>query len=640
MSVIRVLPQEIADLIAAGEVVERPASAVKELLENAIDAGATDVTVEIKNGGVRYIRVTDNGCGIDRADVRTAFLPHATSKLQSREDLFSIGTFGFRGEALASIAAVAAVEVLTCTQDAPIGTRYRIAGSREESIEDAGCPKGTTIVVRDLFYNTPARMKFLKKDATEAGYVFDAVTRTALSHPAVRIKLIRDGKRVFLSPGDGKAMTVIRAVFGGEFAAGLIPCEGRVGPVAVSGYVSRPLFAKPNRHYQHFFVNDRYVRLPVAAPALDNAYQSRIMAGKFPACVLFLTIDTHLVDVNVHPAKTLVRFSDEKAVYDAVYFAAVTALDGDAKPYRAALTHTPDRSVFGEKKDGSVQMTLSAVTEDEPEPPRQTPVEPQETPALADVYRNVRPPKPRFFRQPERVWNAPDESREPDLIPGDIPAPQSPRQRTEPPQTPPIQDALPQTAPDAPAPEFRLVGELFKTYILIEQNNKLIFIDKHALHERIRYNELKAGEKAADAQMLLSPVPVTLTQNAYDAVIASLELLEKCGWLTEDFGDRTVLVRSCPTALSGEDAADAIQELAEGLAAHARTPIPEKLEWIYRNTACRGAVKEGDDLSEPEMRALAKRVLTDESLRYCPHGRPILFEMSAYELNKAFGREG
>ena len=351
MPKINILPKSLACLIAAGEVVERPSSVVKELMENSIDAGATKITVEIKNGGVRYIRITDNGCGISRDDVRAAFISHATSKISVQEDLDAIFTLGFRGEALASVAAVAHIEMLTKTADENIGTKYCISGGEEKELCDAGCPDGTTIMIRDLFYNTPARMKFLKKDMTEGSYVADVAAKIALSHPEISITLIKDNRRTLFTPGDGRLMTVINEVYGKDFGSTLIECSGSADGVSVKGFVSKPVHSRPNRTMQHLFVNGRYVKLPVAASALDNAYKNQIMTGKYPACVLFLEVNPAMVDVNVHPAKTQVRFATEKPVYDAIYFSAVSALQRGDTPVQIKTQVRRDDRLFVPKTE-------------------------------------------------------------------------------------------------------------------------------------------------------------------------------------------------------------------------------------------------------------------------------------------------
>lgn len=644
MPKINILPKHLAELIAAGEVVERPSSVVKELMENSIDAGATKITVEIKNGGVRYIRITDDGCGIDREDIRAAFISHATSKIKVQEDLDSIFTLGFRGEALASVAAVSHIEMLTKTPEGSIGTRYLISGGVEEEIDDAGCPDGTTIIIRDLFYNTPARMKFLKKDITEGNYVSETVQRIALSHPEVSITLIKDNRRTLFTPGDGRLLTVINEVFGKEFASGLIEASGGTDDIKVSGYISKPVFARANRTMQHCFVNGRYVKIPVAASALDNAYKNRIMVGKYPSCVLFLTVNPRTVDVNVHPAKTQVRFSSEKSVYDAVYFSAVAALDKKDTPVEVKTQIKDTAPLFTSKTQiNQVEMPKEKISLsiDTSEPKR------KEAPIVSEVYTQaknqakpvVKPQTVYTLHQPEFFYenSKADEDSLDDIL---LSNPAKP-EKTETvviEQSEEIKEEIPKKR--EAASEIRVIGEVFGTYILIEQSNSLLFMDKHAAHERIIFNSLKKQDRKICSQLLLAPVTVTLSAKDYGAVMNNLDIFEKSGYCVEDFGEGTVIVRECPTELSDADIRSVVEEMADRLSANSSNPEPEKLEWLYHSTACRVAVKAGDDLTLVEMESLAKQVLFDDNVRYCPHGRPVLLTMSEYEIKKLFGRNG
>lgn len=643
MPKINILPKHLAELIAAGEVVERPASVVKELMENSIDAGATKITVEIKNGGVRYIRITDDGCGIDREDIRAAFISHATSKIKVQEDLDSIFTLGFRGEALASVAAVAHVEMLTKTAESDVGARYLISGGVEEEIDDAGCPDGTTIIIRDLFFNTPARMKFLKKDITEGNYVSETVQKIALSHPEVSITLIKDNRRTLFTPGDGRLLTVINEVFGKEFASGLIEAEGGTDDIKVKGYISKPVFSRANRSMQHCFVNGRYVKIPVAASALDNAYKNRIMVGKYPSCVLFLTVNPRTVDVNVHPAKTQVRFTSEKSVYDAIYFSAVASLDNKDTPVVVTAQIKDTTPLFTEKTQiNQVEMpkekiSLSVGTS---EPKK------QEVPVISEVYLQTKnqeksaskPQTVYTLHQPEVFYEdskADDDSLDDFLLsnPSKTVKEDVPIQSVEE-ETPVVTQSTENISP------IRVIGEVFDTYILIEQDNKLLFIDKHAAHERIIFNSLKKQNRQICSQLLLAPITVTLSAKDYAAVVNNLDIFEKSGYCVEDFGEGTVIVRECPTELSDSDIRAVVEEMADKLACDSSNPEPEKLEWLYHSTACRAAVKAGDNLTLAEMEALAKQVLFDDDVRYCPHGRPVLLSMSEYEITKLFGRNG
>lgn len=645
MPKINILPKHLAELIAAGEVVERPSSVVKELMENSVDAGASKITVEIKNGGVRYIRITDNGCGISVEDIRAAFISHATSKIKVQEDLDSIFTLGFRGEALASVAAVSHIEMLTKTPESDMGTRYLISGGVEEEIDDAGCPDGTTIIIRDLFYNTPARMKFLKKDITEGNYVSEVVQKIALSHPEVSITLIKDNRRTLFTPGDGRLLTVINEVFGKEFASGLIEVQGGTENINVSGYISKPVFARANRSMQHCFVNGRYVKIPVAASALDNAYKNRIMVGKYPSCVLFLSVDPRTVDVNVHPAKTQVRFTSEKSVYDAVYFASVAALDKKDEPVQIRTQLKNTDSLFIEKTEmKQVEMPKEKISlsVDIKEAKKADP------PPISQMYTGIKREFKPEFRHETPVLNEPevpfyrvageDDGLDDILLANPTKTVKEEKAVSEPDIIEKV--VQPEIIKEEKSSDIRVIGEIFRTYILIEQDNNLLFMDKHAAHERIIFNKLKKSDRQIYSQLLLSPVTVTLGAKDYAAVMNNLDVFQKSGYCVEDFGEGTVMVRECPTELSDEDVRAVVEEIADKLASDSDNPEPEKLEWLYHSTACRAAVKAGDNLTLTEMESLAKQVLSDDEVRYCPHGRPVLLTMSEYEIKKLFGRNG
>ena len=706
MPKINVLPKSVAELIAAGEVVERPASVVKELVENSIDAGATAVTVEIKDGGVEYIRVTDNGCGIAREDVRTAFISHATSKIGGAEDLNAIFTLGFRGEALPSICSVARVNLLTRTAEENVGTSYTAEGGEEVSLDDAGCPVGATMIVRDLFYNTPARMKFLKRDITEGTYVADVVAKEALAHPEVRFTFLKNGKEALATPGGGDLYSAVYAVFGKDVAQALIPCEYDYNNIQIKGFISRPLNNRPNRNMQYFYVNGRYVRIPAAVPALDEAYKNRIMVGKFPMCFLFLTIPADRLDVNVHPAKTEVRFSDERAIFETVFYAAKSALaKGDTlrpsvelkktapvgKPVpqgeqmamrssesgerRAEISARAEsgerraeisaRSESGERRaeisnselsgkavqprhgvsrenvsssaDGGVLRDSSSVfsrtAEASPEQKRDAA---SVDPVKADPLAAVETEDAKLPEAPEPVVSEPVRAfTQPETVP--------------PPKTETDHVNYAQAFAEVSAkkvnidiaydePEYRIVGEVFTTYIIVECGSKLLIIDKHAAHERIIFNSL--SKHSAGSQFLLSPVPVRLSAREYTAVLDNLEVFSQAGYGVEDFGNGTVIVRECPVALEQEDVASLVVEMAGELAKGNLRLVPEKLEWLWDSTACRAAVKAGKELKPGDVEALVKQLLSDDSVRYCPHGRPVIYELSRRELEKQFGRLG
>ena len=682
MPQITLLSQETIDKIAAGEVVERPASVVKELVENAIDAGSSVIVVELQRGGMGLIRVTDNGCGIAREDVPVAFLRHATSKVKIQDDLENIATLGFRGEALASIAAVARVEVLTRTAEELAGTRYVISGGEEEACEDAGCAQGTTFVVRDLFYNTPARMKFLKKDVTEANAVAGVMDRLALSHPEVSVRFIRDGRETLHTPGDGKLKSAVYTVFGKEFTGGLMPVEYAYNGVEVSGFVSKPANARPNRSMQHFFLNGRYVKSRTAMVALEEAFKGSLMAGKAPACVLHLRVSYGSVDVNVHPAKIEVRFLNERPIFDAVYHGVKTALNqydtpnvmklekavspfpqmrtAEQLPLQKAEPGTPSveepASPLSAAKAAAERFFPNEVAAEE-NPVGQAPSGPIEKgipePAAPSLSFGARPVSKeeaagiflcdsgapaaltRSFGADMRFANipGPGDGEEPPARP-EQPAAQEP---SEPAAETPQEEPDRQSAPRDGSPA-RLVGEAFGTYILLERGDELVLIDKHAAHERMLYEELKANGVQAAHQMLLQPIAVTLEKNEYAAALNALDLYAQAGFELEDFGAGTVLVRSAPLILGGEDVADAVMEIAGYLAGSKSDLTTERLDWLYHNVACRAAVKAGDVSRPEELLALADRLERNPQIRYCPHGRPVSILLKKRDLEKQFGR--
>lgn len=642
MAKINVLPKHIADLIAAGEVVERPASVVKELMENAIDAGATSLTVEIRRGGITYIRITDNGSGIERDDIQNAFKSHATSKILNEKDLNSIGTLGFRGEALASIAAVSKVDVLTRTPGEEIGTAYKIEGSVETMLEDAGCPVGTTIVVRDLFYNTPARMKFLKKDVTEGNAVAGVVDRIALSHPEVSVRFIRDDKQQLVTPGNGNLSACTYSVFGKDFTGGLLETSYELDGIRVSGFVSLPVASRSNRSMQFFFLNGRLVKSVTAQAALEQAYKNSIMVGKFPACVLNIYAPLESVDVNVHPAKTEVRFENEKRIFDAVYYAVKSVLEEKDKPTKLDLAkmnlkaQTPFKASEGEqiefKKDPNFwsnelpkewkkpekPQSISASKPVLPEPPKPEPSKPEPSKPEPPKPEPPKPEPPKPFIPADR--NPIPSVQEEKTIP--IPEPQQ-MQKIEPIPT--------------PTPDFKLIGEAFNTYILVECEGKILLIDKHAAHERMLYEQIKAENTDVRSQVLLEPITVILSKEEYSVILSNKELLEDSGYVIEDFGAGCVVVRECPVMLIEEDVKSIIEEIAGHLLA-SNAPVPEKLDWIFHNTACRAAIKGGDNTSSYELEKFVEKLLVSPEIRYCPHGRPVLIEMSRNDLEKQFGR--
>lgn len=656
MPKINVLSKQLAELIAAGEVVERPASVIKELLENSIDAGADTVTVEIRNGGISYMRITDNGCGISRDDIRNAFVSHATSKIAEADDLNFIMTLGFRGEALASISAVARVEVMTATPEENIGTRYVIESGEEILCDDAGCPKGTTIIVRDLFYKTPARMKFLKKDVTEANAVAGVVDRIALSHPEVSIRFIREGKQVLITSGKGDLHTCIREVFGKEFAQTLIPASAETNGVKISGFVSKPVAARPNRNMQFFFINNRLIKTGTGSAALSEAYKNSIMVGKFPSCVLNIELDPSLVDVNVHPAKTEVRFSDERMIFNAVYYACKNALTSGDTPRQVREIK---KDFFKEPEKPAEQLTMTRKPEPSPDFWQHIPKPPpaaklQATPVFEVKTAEIKAVevKPVAFEgvaklaSPDNKPAAKPQSTEDILLHS-----QPKKAEVEVKPEPPVEiRVVPVEAPVEPVTEtpkeanafceedFLLIGEAFRTYIICEYRGRMVIIDKHAAHERIIYEKLKKESGERTPQLLLVPVTVTLSKEEYAATIENLELINESGFEVEDFGGGCVIVRECPMELSADDVEEVISEIAGRFVDKKQDVAFEKLDWIFHSVACRSAIKAGNFTSRLEMERFAKQLLSMPDIRYCPHGRPVLIEMTKRELEKNFGR--
>ncbi len=607
MGKINKLPRSIWELIAAGEVVERPASVVKELIENSIDAGADTVTVEIQSGGIRYIRITDNGCGIAREDVPTAFISHATSKIEKATDLDAIGTLGFRGEALSSVAAVSQVEMLTKTAEEAVGTRIVIRGGETVSIDDAGCPDGTTVIIRDLFYNTPARMKFLKSDKSEGMAVAGVVDKLALSHPEVGIRFIKDGKQIMLTSGNGSLKDAIYSVYGREFADSLLECEYELGGMRAKGFISMPHESRGSGSMQVFFVNNRFIKSKTACAALNEAYKNSIMVGRFPACVLFIDVAPELVDVNVHPAKTEVRFSNEKAIFDLVYYAAKNTLAVDNSRPQVKLDNVKS----------AAELLAKPVPETKQESfydyhPADSVYKPEPIVTLRDAAQSVY----------GRDEDLPDLSVKTAVSEG----------------KPEIKTEIKNEAQPKKDVSFRYLGEAFRTYIFAEYNGKLVIIDKHAAHERMLYNKLKSEMGEAPSQMLLKPVSVLLSKDGYMAVVENTDVMTRAGFEIEDFGEGTVIVRACPLNLEGEDITGLVGEMASYLVNNKRSVEPEKLDWLYHNIACRAAIKAGNVQTDYELIEFTKQLLADESIRFCPHGRPVLIEMTKYELDKQFGR--
>ena len=689
MAEIRVLDKHTAELIAAGEVVERPASVAKELLENAIDAGATQISLSAVRGGIQQLQIVDNGSGIEAEYIDKAFIRHATSKISTAEDLGRIHTLGFRGEALASIASVARVEVLTRTEADEFACCYRIEGGEPQGMEPGARPVGTTITVNDLFYNTPARMKFLKKDASEGTFVAETVLHAALSHPEISFRFTRDGKQQYVTPGDGDLRSAVYAVLGREFARDFLAVEGGSDLYHVTGLITPPRACRASRGAQHFFVNGRYVKNRTMMAALENAYKGTMMQGKFPGAVLMLELPPDMVDVNVHPAKTEIRFAKESDVFDAVYRAvrAALATPGSGE-CRFEMGHTaPDESQMQEK---AKSVTPAAPAKPAAGPsvlPKKggfttlsaaeyralngltAPVPARPLPGVVTVesakpaYDAGPAPKPLTPTPPVEKITLPVPQPMPpaaaddtllDILPDMPDEPTAPQPVQPDPETEYVQNdlhalsALPDkviTSPEqttlTPPPEsepLRLVGEVFKTYIITERGGELCLIDKHAAHERLLFEQMAKDYGNVPSQMLLVPVQVNLTAAEKQAVLQNLDLLTDAGIEAEDFGGATVVVRAVPADVPVDDVEDMLVELAAKLADGGRDALREKTEWVLHSIACRAAIKAGDRTDAAEMLALAQHIMDGTVPPFCPHGRPCVLKITRKELEKQFGR--
>ena len=661
------LSPHVANLIAAGEVVERPASAVKELLENAVDAGASKVTIEIRDGGMTFLRVTDNGCGMSPEDARTAFLRHATSKLRTEEDLAAIGTMGFRGEALAAIASVSRIDLMTKTAGSLSGVKLHLEAGKITEEAEAGCPDGTTILVRDLFFNTPARMKFMKSDTVEGSRVAAAVQLQALAHPEVAFQFLRDGKQVLSTPGTGGLQAAMYCVFGRDCAK-MVSVESRWEGYTLTGYVSLPTDARPSRSLQTFFVNDRPVKSKLLIAALEEAYRNQIMVGKFPACVLHLRLPASAVDVNVHPAKTEVKFLSEKAVFDCVHYGVLGALN--KKPDRPAVqfkstttpqSPTPLKGAFTPQSPavtaplkGGPNPPVSTVTPQSASQTAPLKGEPRKEPffrtmtaeeyktfsaALQDAPQPKQPAAAAAARKIPKADNMP--LREFVMLPqlhedkSEPEPPQSAAQTAPPEGEPLVEQTALEMPPEAP---WRMVGELYNTYILVEQGEDAFLIDKHAAHERILFEKLKANPESISAQSLLQPIPVRLNPAAAGELLNNTALLEELGFEIEEFGENTLLLRQIPMDLSPDGAAEAVETLADDLLNGRRESKDTVRDTLLHTVACKAAIKAGWKNDEKELLAVAEAVMAREDLKYCPHGRPICVSLSKKQLEKQFKR--
>ena len=648
------LSPHIANLIAAGEVVERPASVVKELLENAVDAGASKVTIEIRDGGMTFLRVTDNGCGMAAEDARTAFKRHATSKLRTEEDLAAIGTMGFRGEALAAIASVSRIDLLTKTAGSISGVSLHLEAGEILEESEAGCPDGTTIIIRDLFYNTPARMKFMKSDTVEGSRVTAAVQLQALAHPEVAFQFLRDGKQVLSTPGNGGLEAAVYCVYGRD-AGRMVKVESRWENLSLTGYVSKPTDARPSRNLQTFFVNNRPVKSKLLISALEEAYRNQIMVGKFPACVLHLNVPAASVDVNVHPAKTEVKFLSEKAVFDCVHYGVLGALNKQTdrpqvqfkqntttitpppvKPAAPVIPAAPAVKAAAPKKDNFFRTmnteeykTFTAALKDAPQPKPE---------AAAATLQKIERPAALPIRETVILPQAKPVSK-PAPLPAAAPLPPKAEPAFKMPEPAPVEEEMEQTTLDMPAEiQWRMVGELYNSYIIVEQGEEAFLIDKHAAHERILFEKLKANQEKISAQSLLTPIPVRLSPSACAELLSNKELLDELGFEIDEFGENTVLLRQIPMDLSPELAAESVETLAADLLSGRRESKDTVRDELLHTVACKAAIKAGWKNDEKELLAVVKEVMSREELKYCPHGRPICVTLSKKQLEKQFKR--
>lgn len=655
MPKINLLDKSVYELIAAGEVIERPSSVIKELAENSIDAGAASITVEIKRGGISYLRVTDDGCGISHEDIPTAFMRHATSKVYTQDDLDSINTLGFRGEALASVCAVSRVELLTKQREDQLGSIYRIEAGEPVEYDRAGCADGTTIIIRDLFYNTPARLKFLKKDVTEGNYCASVIEKLALSHPGISFRFIRDGRQTMLSSGDGEYYSAVYAVFGKQFAAGLIPVENVYQNTAVTGYVSSPLFTRANRSMQNFFVNGRSVKSPLCCAALEEAFRNTIMVGKFPSCVLCVNTDPSQVDANIHPTKTEVRFTNEKIVFDAVYFAVKNALMGydesreiklNTAPARAENIPQPERARTSEP----LRTASAQVIE---EPPKTMPIPsgrdaviyPQEKREPPKFTLRQETPQPAQFTQP---LPAAEQTYMPELVPAKKPEPKetplsdlpgfaflSEKSFEKKPEPVP-QEPTPEIPQERPKEKIRVVGELFKTYIVCESTEGMILIDKHAAHERVNFERLKKGFDSS-AQLLMQPEEVYLTPEEFNGMSEYADKLAQVGIIME-FTDGKARVTGLPQMLDKIPPAEIVECIAKIVSQGNTNAEGELFDDMLHTVACKASIRGNEDNDILELQVLAQEVFNNPDIRYCPHGRPVMTQISRKQIERYFGR--
>ena len=635
MGKIRLLNKSVAELIAAGEVIERPASVIKELVENSIDANATVVTVEIRNGGISYIRITDNGDGIPMLDMPLAFERHATSKIETEYDLESIMTLGFRGEALASIAAISKVEMTSKTRSEEFGGKFTIEGSEPIELEEVGCADGTSIVIRDIFFNTPARLKFLKSSTTEGNYIANLIDKIALSHPEISFRFIRDGKQELCTTGNGDLYSAVFSVFGPEFAKSLMPVDYSMNGIEIKGFVNIPHKSRNNRTMQTWFVNGRYVRSNIMTVALEEAYKNAIMVGKFPACVLMIKIEPSLLDVNVHPTKTEIKFSNEKAVYEAIFFAVKNAI----------LTYSKKDTVTKLEKQEEKSVEIKQAQEEVKEPIKPIITEIKvEASVTENTVLNTQTVEYKVTEQvpPIYIRNTVEEVKE--------------KQETEEESfTQNEFSFITEKSFETPAVKventviegiekvtenYRIIGEIFRTYIIVETDTDVVAIDKHAVHERYIFEQIKEGKMQGNAQVLMFPISVFLSREQKQSLDAQVELINKLGFTYETISDTEISLKEIPAVIDLDEAEEIINEISDNVLANKNDITPAVLDTLYATISCKSAIKAHDVNNDAELQKIVEMVFNNENLRYCPHGRPTIARFTKRQFEKIFGRTG
>lgn len=643
---IEILDQQTIDKIAAGEVIERPSSVVKELVENAIDAKASAITVEIKEGGISFIRITDNGCGIEREQVPLAFLRHSTSKIRNVEDLLTVSSLGFRGEALSSIAAVAQVELITKTISQFSGTRYVIEGGKEKSSEEIGAPEGTTFLVRNLFYNTPARKKFLKTAQTEAGYIGDLLERLALSHPEISFKLIVNNQPKLHTSGNSNLKEVIYHIYGRDIAANLLELQGENEWFSIQGFIGKPLISRGNRNFENYFINGRYIKSSLIAKSIEEGYKSFVMQHKYPFTVLHISINGSLLDVNVHPTKMELRFSNGEEIYQYLTQLIRDAINQNELVYQVSLEQEREEKArqAQEKKErmGSGRKA--------PEP-----FETKRLEAVKAAIRKDSPYEPKYEKTAATSRRDKSESQHA-VVAEEITYGTLDSQSQQEPETAKQQDFLEElqgTDPseetgeqprklleEASRPAHKIIGQLFDTYWLVEFDNQLYIIDQHAAHEKVLYERTLAGLKNKEftSQVIYPPILLTLNLQEESLLKKYMGYFQKLGYEIEHFGGKEYSVTAVPANLFGLNGQELVIEILDSLADFHGKETPQMITEKIASMSCKAAVKGNQNISRPEVEALIGELLTLENPYHCPHGRPTIISMTKYELEKKFKR--